>query len=159
MQRTSGPSPIRLLLAVVFFLTILLAFVLFGVRGKLVVENYLEQVSADAKDSQVVSDLNFERIGEDSTGLISSRYGFDQESSKHKYTLELLVVDSRVKAIAAIERYAGIGVDAYFTPVKVGDKKLFKVRYGLFPKRGLANDMGKNLAETKGLKPVTIELR
>ena len=82
----------------------------------------------------------------------------NNSKAKVQFTLEISTVASRDEALDLLKTLKEKHVTAYYTPIQVHNKILYRVRKGLFDSLNAAQAAQKELLASKGIKSLTIEL-
>ena len=76
-----------------------------------------------------------------------------------KFTLEVDVSPTQGEAELLLDTLRKDGVVAYYTPIQMGDKVVYRVRKGVFANKKLAAAAQSNMASKHGIKSKIVKLR
>lgn len=117
-----------------------------------------ESQSRDKKSSK--SEFFYQVIGNIPEFNTRKNLVFDSEASKiEKFTLEVDVSKTQGEAELLLDSLSKDGVVAYYTPLQLGDKIIYRVRKGVYPTKKLAIAARANMASKHGIKSKVVKLR
>jgi cell division septation protein DedD len=75
-----------------------------------------------------------------------------------RFTLELGVTRSQPEAENIVDQLAEVGIQAYYTPVNINGKSVYRIRRGIYPSAELARRDAEELIQQKKLAVKVIRL-
>ncbi|NRA43717.1 MAG: SPOR domain-containing protein [Oligoflexales bacterium] len=76
-----------------------------------------------------------------------------------QFTLEVDILETQREAELLLDALRKDGVIAYYTPIHIGDKVIYRVRKGVYPSKKLAKAAKASIASKHGIDSKVVELR
>ena len=83
----------------------------------------------------------------------------DSNERRQQFTLEVDVLESQREAETLLDSLRKDGVVAYYTPIHVGDRVIYRVRKGIYPSKKLASAAKASIASEHGIEARIVELQ